>query len=108
MPLVSSPRKGIDCWCRLPVSRYHFQFALKSQRSIFVHLAMGMVVDLELNKSPFARRRLMTAREADNGFEISTDALCDHTLEEKRTFLGCLYLSSVYESFQVMLSLVDS
>ena len=61
-----------------------------------MYLAMSMVVDLELNKSPFVRSRLKKATEIENGFEIRTDGLTDHNLEQKRAFLGCLYLSSVY------------
>ncbi|KAF2248132.1 hypothetical protein BU26DRAFT_327743 [Trematosphaeria pertusa] len=73
---------------------YHFQWALPNQRTTLIHLAMAMVVDLDLNRSPFTRGRLMTAADAANGFELRTEGLTDHTLEQKRTFLGCLYLST--------------
>lgn len=59
-----------------------------------MHLAMAMVVDLELNKSPLARSRLQSIVELGKTYEPSV-SLTDHNLDEKRAFLGCLYLSSV-------------
>jgi hypothetical protein len=60
-----------------------------------MHLAMAMVVDLGLNKSPLGRSRLKNVTEIVKGFEV-TIGVIDHNLDEKRAFLGCLYLSSVY------------
>ncbi|KAF2191556.1 hypothetical protein K469DRAFT_373793 [Zopfia rhizophila CBS 207.26] len=84
--------QGLLLW----VHWYHFQFDLSYQRTAFMHLAMSLVVDLGLNKSPFTRSRLMKASDAANGFELKIDGIPDHTLDERRAFLGCLYLSSVY------------
>ncbi|ORY10727.1 hypothetical protein BCR34DRAFT_566300 [Clohesyomyces aquaticus] len=74
---------------------YHYQFELPSQRSVFMHLAMSLVVDLELNKSPFTRNRLKRIGEATHGFDVDTSKAPDHTLDQRRAFLGCLYMSSV-------------
>lgn len=60
-----------------------------------MHLAMAMVVDLGLNKSPLGRSRLKNVVEMGKGFDMPI-GLTDHNLDEKRAFLGCLYLSSVY------------
>jgi sialic acid synthase SpsE len=60
-----------------------------------MHLAMAMVVDLELNKSPLGRSRLKNVVEMGKGFEVPI-GVTDHNLDEKRAFLGCLYLCSVY------------
>ncbi|KAJ4298215.1 hypothetical protein N0V90_006114 [Kalmusia sp. IMI 367209] len=89
----------------------HLQLELRSQRSIFMHMAMSLIVDLELNRSPFARRHFVTATEGTDGFEIRTEyhaeKLADHTIEEKRAFLGCVYLSSVLSNTSVNLSAVQ-
>ena len=68
---------------------------------MFMHLAMSLIVDLQLNRSPFSRRHFVTATEEPDGFELRTEyhaeKLSDHTLEEKRTYLACIFLSSVYD-----------
>lgn len=65
---------------------------------------MSLIVDLGLNRSPFARRHFVTATEGTEAFTIRTEyhaeKLEDHTAEEKRAFLGCIYLSSVYVHIQ--------
>ncbi|KAF2714795.1 hypothetical protein K504DRAFT_456993 [Pleomassaria siparia CBS 279.74] len=80
----------------LKIHWYQIQFELPNQRNTFLHLAMAMVVDLELNKSPLARNRLKNLVAA-TGVAIDEPpvALKDHDLDQKRAFLGCLYLSSV-------------
>lgn len=70
------------------------------------YLLMSLLVDLNLNRSPFARRRFVTATEATDGFELRTEYHSEnlaekHTLEERRAFLGCIYLASVYGYHQV-------
>jgi hypothetical protein len=79
------------------MARYLLQFEadVPSQRGMFMHLAMALVVDLGLSKSPFTRNRIMKASQAANGYEMHSDSIEEHTLEEKRAFLGCVYLSSV-------------
>jgi hypothetical protein len=74
--------------------RYTFQSELSSQRTLFMHLAMSMIVDLGLFKSPHARRRIMTEEEAADVSKLGTRTAIEHTLEEKRALLGCLYLAS--------------
>ena len=66
-----------------------------------MHMAMSLLVDLNINRSPFARRHFVTATEGTDGFELRTEYHAEnltemHTLEERRAFLGCIYLSSVY------------
>ena len=81
------------------MSRVHYQFEyISNQRALYLHMAMSMVVDLELNKSPFARtslKRFTLVTDASKGYEIQPDGGKEHTWEEKRTFLACLYLTSV-------------
>lgn len=81
-------------------TRYHLQFELTNDRRIvYLHLAMAMVVDLELNKSPFVRYRrkkpLEIASGYDYGYSDNAERRRDHTFEEKRAFLGCVYVTSV-------------
>ncbi|KAF2638539.1 hypothetical protein P280DRAFT_551179, partial [Massarina eburnea CBS 473.64] len=73
---------------------YTFQFELPRQRNMFLHMAMSMIVDLGLFKSPFARRRIMTKEEAASAPNSSHSSVTEHTLEEKRALLGCIYLTS--------------
>lgn len=65
-----------------------------------MHIAMSLLVDLNLSRSPFARRHFVTATESTDGFELRTEYhaenLAEHSLEERRAFLGCIFLSSVY------------
>ena len=56
-----------------------------------------MVVDLQLNKSPFTKARLRMAPEAVKCPGSNSAVLTDHPLEAKRAFVGCVYLISVYE-----------
>lgn len=59
-------------------------------------MAMAMVIDLELNRSPLARNRIVKALpDAENGYDLQRDGPSDHSIEEMRTFLGCVYLTSV-------------
>ncbi|KAF2106964.1 hypothetical protein BDV96DRAFT_693850 [Lophiotrema nucula] len=74
---------------------YHLQFELLYNRTMFLHLAMALVVDLELNKSPFCRGHIMKASDVANGYERSFEGVSEHTLEQRRAFLGCVYLTSV-------------
>ena len=79
---------------------YHFQFALgASQRNTYLHMAIAMVGDLELNRPPFSRSRLKMW--PDSGFDIHPEGPADHTLEEKRAFLGCVYLTSIMSKCSV-------
>ncbi|OAF99178.1 uncharacterized protein CC84DRAFT_1264194 [Paraphaeosphaeria sporulosa] len=85
------------------------QLELRGQRSIFMHMAMSLLVDLHLNRSPFARRHFVTATEGTDGFELRTEYHAEnlaekHTLEERRAFLGCIYLSSVMSNTSVNLN----
>ncbi|KAF1961647.1 hypothetical protein CC80DRAFT_531506 [Byssothecium circinans] len=73
---------------------YTFQYELGSQRNLFLHLAMSMIVDLGLFKSPFVRRRIMTQEEAASISHPNLNAVTEHTLEQKRALLGCIYLTS--------------
>jgi hypothetical protein len=78
------------------VTRYHYQFEyISNQRGLFLHMAMSMVVDMELNKSPFTRSSLKKFSDAAKGYELQLDGITDHSIEEKRAFLCCLYLTSV-------------
>ncbi|KAF2448100.1 hypothetical protein P171DRAFT_517713 [Karstenula rhodostoma CBS 690.94] len=87
----------------------HLQLELRGQRSIFMHMAMSLLVDLRLNISPFARRHFVTATEVSDGFELRTEYHAEnlaelHTLEERRAFVGCTYLSSVLSNTSVNLN----
>jgi hypothetical protein len=79
------------------VARYHFQVDLrKDQRSVaFLHLTMAMVVDLGLNYSPRSRVRYTKATDVPTNYEYDLAVMPDHSLEEKRAYLGCVYLTSV-------------
>ncbi|PVI05015.1 hypothetical protein DM02DRAFT_135479 [Periconia macrospinosa] len=71
---------------------YTFQWELPNQRNLFMHLAMSLVIDLGLIRSPHAHQRVMTREEAAGAPDRRT--ALEHTLEQKRALLGCLYLSS--------------
>ncbi|CAI6334766.1 unnamed protein product [Periconia digitata] len=73
---------------------YTFQWGLSSQRTLFMHMAMSLIADLGLIRSPLARQRLMTTEEAAGKSKTNAETVAHHTLEQKRALLGCLYLSS--------------
>ncbi|KAF2734796.1 hypothetical protein EJ04DRAFT_576635 [Polyplosphaeria fusca] len=97
MRVVEASEKGLDLLqgILVLVHWYLLQFELPNQRGVLMHLAMGLVVDMSLNKSPFTRNRVMKVSEAANGYELKIEGVVEHTLEERRAYLGCVYLSSV-------------
>ena len=90
-------------WSRLTIERYHFHLHLNSQMCNLLHLIMAMVVELGLNKaSPKAPKpgfgRLGYFGNAgsvpDRAFTAASRQSTTKTLEERRTFLGCFFLTS--------------
>ncbi|KAF2653087.1 hypothetical protein K491DRAFT_694980 [Lophiostoma macrostomum CBS 122681] len=96
--VVEDGQKSVDLLQGLLilVHWYHYQFEhISNQRALFLHMAMAMAVDLELNKPTSSRSSLRKFTDAAKCYEVQLDGIADHTFEEKRVFLGCLYLTSV-------------
>ncbi|KAH8813127.1 hypothetical protein F5884DRAFT_787485 [Xylogone sp. PMI_703] len=82
--------QGLLVFC----SWYHYHCLYHSQLTTFIQLAVGIVADLGLNKSPnvIDRARFSSVRiTRDSTIKIRTS-------EERRAVLGCFYLTSVVSS----------
>ncbi|KAL3461550.1 hypothetical protein BJX64DRAFT_153043 [Aspergillus heterothallicus] len=90
---MTKGEKSLDLFQGLLVclAWYHFQLGLGSQFSSLLHLAMAMVADLGLTREPGTPRRI----SLDDTLLYSSSLDTDRTVEEKRAYLGCYYLSSV-------------
>ena len=89
-------------------NRYHLHQHLGSQLSNLVHLVMAMMTDLGLNKKILAKNLTSTfdnsgcsgrAGSAPSAMPATNRAVPNssiiRTLEERRTFLGCFFLTSM-------------
>jgi hypothetical protein len=71
---------------------------------MLVHLALGQLTSLELNQPQNSRQPMYFLREIG-----ASNNQTSRTLEERRVYLGCYYLTSLYVYDQHYLRLlVDS
>jgi hypothetical protein len=83
-------------------NRYHFHLHLGSQLCNFVHLIMAVVTELGLNKEPSVNPpvsglgRFGYFGKSGSVLVMGTPEGCARrTLEERRAFLGCFFITSV-------------
>ena len=74
---------------------YHTYLHLGTQLTSLVHLVMSMMIDLALNKPTTLKKYAKPQREYFR-MDGRQDTVIPRTLEERRTFLGCFYLTAVY------------
>ncbi|KAL2844593.1 hypothetical protein BJY01DRAFT_186522 [Aspergillus pseudoustus] len=85
--------RDLDCLQGLLVclAWYHYQLDLGSQFCSFLHLAMAMVAELGIGrKSAVSRMVHLDGSQRDPARQNP-----DGTLEDKRAYLGCFYLSAI-------------
>ncbi|OAL20505.1 hypothetical protein AYO22_08806 [Fonsecaea multimorphosa] len=71
---------------------YHINIHLGGQLTVIVHLVMSVMIDLGLNKHYTPRKYAKPQREY---FRMDRHEAALRTLEDRRTYLGCFYLTSV-------------
>ncbi|KAH7115120.1 hypothetical protein B0J11DRAFT_124114 [Dendryphion nanum] len=79
----------------LLVHWYHFQSELADQKSVFLHILVAMVDNLKLSFGPCLPPRWRNATDLATRLNLDVKSIPDHCVDEKRAFLGCLYLTSV-------------
>lgn len=62
-----------------------------TQIDMLMHLILGQLTSLELNQPQNSRQPMNFLRELG-----ATDNQTSRTLEERRVYLGCYYLTSLY------------
>ncbi|KAH8800269.1 hypothetical protein F5884DRAFT_809868 [Xylogone sp. PMI_703] len=79
----------------LYISWYHFHLKLGPQLTNLVYLMTSMMMDLGLHKAPSLRGNSKLPIGSDRQLSLEHRAPPARTLEERRTFLGCFYISSI-------------
>lgn len=95
--IVTRGEKGLDLLQGLLVCLgwYHLQLELGSQIRSVLHLSLAMLSDLGLNRRPSLMRRILPLESFPADYERKTT---HRTLDERRTYLGCFYMSAMYVS----------
>ncbi|KAL2864769.1 uncharacterized protein BJX67DRAFT_360252 [Aspergillus lucknowensis] len=90
--IITNGEKSVDLLQGLLVclAWYHFQLELGSQINNFLHLAWAMVVDLGLNGKPSS----IATVHPDGVWKDPAEQSLHRTLDERRVYLGCFYLSA--------------
>ncbi|KAJ9616643.1 hypothetical protein H2200_000362 [Cladophialophora chaetospira] len=76
------------------LSWYHVHLHLGTQLTNLLHLVMALMVDLRLHRQAALRKCAKPQREYFR-MEGHGDTVAARTLEQRRTFLGCYYLTAV-------------
>ncbi|KIW30992.1 uncharacterized protein PV07_02677 [Cladophialophora immunda] len=71
---------------------YHVNLHLGGQLTVVVHLVMSVMIDLGLNKHYTPRKYAKPQRDY---FHLDRHETAARTLEDRRTYLGCFYMTSV-------------
>lgn len=93
--------QGLMVW----LAWYHFQLQLDGQLTYIYHLMLSLLVDLDLSKkaSKYDRSKPSWSSLRAAKFHQHRQVPPERSLEERRTFLGCFYLSSMYLSNFILL-----
>lgn len=95
--IVAWGEKGLDLLQGLLVCLgwYHFQLELGSQIRSILHLSLAMLSDLGLNCRPSSVKRILPLESFPADYERQ---IIHRTLDERRAYLGCFYISAMYVS----------
>jgi len=95
--IVTQGEKGLDLLQGLLVCLgwYHFQLELGSQIRNVLHLSLAMLSDLGLNRRPSSVKTILPLESFPADYERQT---MHRTLDERRAYLGCFYMSAMYVS----------
>jgi hypothetical protein len=83
---------------------YQFQLELKSSFGGFLHVALGMLRGLGLGRKPGAGAGGTSMLRLDDFRFDPTRQNAGRTLDERRVYLGCFYLSAVYFALSLCFS----
>ncbi|PMD37794.1 hypothetical protein L207DRAFT_532050 [Hyaloscypha variabilis F] len=75
------------------VAWYHFQIKLGNQLTNIVYLMLALVTDMSLNIS--SRKHSVSPHLYLEAVTKMRPLQTDHTLEERRAFLGCFYITAI-------------
>ncbi|KAF1809130.1 hypothetical protein P152DRAFT_495064 [Eremomyces bilateralis CBS 781.70] len=79
----------------IAIAWYHFHLGRSRQMTNFVHLALALTTDLEINKTGTAYDRHRAVVCGFNLFPDPAERGDQRSLEERRALLGCFYVTSI-------------
>lgn len=74
----------------------HIQPRISAQLDVIMQLAIGQVISLNLNQGIASLRSLDRPLSYLRAFDFHPDLIPARTLEERRIYLGCYYISVMY------------